>query len=367
MFLKRLHGLVTLQNGLRDWSGFVELSPEEKSVGPNRVYELSDHSESWIYDFHWKRPAPKVDAVGCHFLRDVQLWAPSIVVHAGHLIGDGMITDYDNWKSAPALQEDGLFSIPRPIDRIIDRPMLIADGAYSIWGHWIVDYLPRFAIARRLLGSFFDELVVPLPHNVPHWVVALLERICFVRPDNIIQYRPYAERLISDRAVVPSYAYSGEYTLHSFFRRFYRAQLPLISGPRRRICVSRSGPAVAHSNRKFPLRDCFEDMAKDRGYLVVQPETLSISEQIALFADASVVLGEHGSGMHSAVFSDPRTVIACIGFWNAIQLHIGYVCRHRNVYLTRGCIWPSDGQPDFQINVTEPSLVALFDQIDRLS
>ena len=37
------------------------------------------------------------------------------------------------------------------------------------------------------------------------------------------------------------------------------------------------------------------------------------------------------------------------------------------VYLTRGCIWPSEGQPDFQLAVTEEDLASFLDKIDEMS
>ena len=359
----------TVQDAFTTWQGFVQLCPEETPIGPNRIYELDDHSDgAWSYDFHWRRPAEKVDAIGCSFVRDVELWGSSIAVHAGRLIGYGVEADLDNWRPLTPLREDGFFDIPAPIDRVLDRPVLIADGHnVSTWGHWLVEYLPRFAIARDLLGMRFDELLVPLPFHIPDWAIDLLESTCSVRRSNIVRYRAYAERLICPHAVVPSYSYSGIYTFHSFLRRFYHRLRPQLIGPRTRVCVSRAGVIPTGGNRRFPLRKRFEDMAKDRGYQIVRPETLTLSDQINLFANATVVIGEHGSAMHNAVFCDPGTVVGCIGFWNPIQLHLGYVCQHRNVYLTRGCIWPSEGQPDFQLAVTEDDLASFLDKIDELS
>jgi hypothetical protein len=348
---------------------FIEVFPAETSPGPRKIFELWDGSgRHWTYNFHWKRPAAEVEAVGCHFMRDAALWAPSVVVQDGGLVRLGNVADEDNYRVVPPFRPDGTFDVPTPHDRVVDRPLLIADGVgHAIWGHWIVDYLPRFAFARDLLGPHIHEFLIPLPVNAPDWTIDLLGFACGIRPEAIIRYNPFAERLIAPRAVLPSYGYSGEYTFHSAVRGFYQGLRPAVTGPRRRICISRAGKLVAGSNRQFPLRDRFEAMASARGYMIVRPETLSLAEQIAVFADASVVIGEHGSGMHNAVFCDPQTVVACIGFWNAIQLQLGLLCGHRNVYLTRGCVWPSEGQPDFRLDVSEADLAALFEQVDRLT
>jgi hypothetical protein len=358
-----------IQDAFATWRGFVQLCPGETPKGPDRIYELDNRSDgAWGHDFHWKRPAAKVEAIGCNFVPNIELWAPSIAVHAGYLIGYGVDADQDNWRSLPALNNDGFFEAATPVDRVIDHPLLIADGtAHSTWGHWIVDYLPRFAIARDLLGARFDEFLVPLPFETPDWAINLLRSICSVRPHNIIRYKPFAERLIAARAVIPSYSYSNTYTFHSFLRRFYHQLRPQTDKSNIRLCVSRGGDFVSGSIRRFPLRSRFEDMAENRGYQIIRPEALSLADQIRLFADASVVIGEYGSGMHNAVFCDPHTIVACIGFWNPIQLHIGYVCEHRSVYLTRGCVWPGEGQADFQLAMTEESLTSFFDKIDELN
>ena len=359
---------IPLQDAFSTWQGFVELSPEEPTIGPNRIFELDDRADSeWTYDFHWKPPADRVEATGCNFVRDIELWAPSIAVHAGQLVGYGAVADFDNWRAAPAFKQGGFFDVPAPVDRIIDRPMLIADGVtYSTWGHWIIDFLPRFAIARALLGPKFDDLTIPLPFDAPDWITDLLETTCSVRTSNIVRYRPYSERLICAHAVIPSYSYSGIHTFHSFLKQFYQRLQPANILPRSRLCISRGGIAHTGSNRQFPLRARFEDLAENRGYQIVRPETLSLSDQIALFANAAVVIGEHGSAMHNSVFCAPDTIIGCIGFWNAVQLQLGYVCHHRNVYLTRGCAWPSDEDSSFRLGVTEDDLVSFLDKIDDL-
>jgi capsular polysaccharide biosynthesis protein len=35
-------------------------------------------------------------------------------------------------------------------------------------------------------------------------------------------------------------------------------------------------------------------MASAHGYTMIRPETLSLAEQVAVFSDGSVVIGEHG-------------------------------------------------------------------------
>lgn len=356
-----------LADAWRDWSGFVELLPGENGPERNKIFELDDNpGHEWLHHFHWKPPAAQVSAVGCGFVRDISLCGPSIVVYQDQFVGYGVDADQDNWRGRePAIR--GYYGDQPPHDRFIDRPVLVADGrAYATWGHWIVDYLPRFAIAHDLLGALFHELAIPMPDDTPLWVIDLMTSTCGVRLENILRYQPFNDRLICGRAIIPSYAYSMTYTFHRFFREFYARLRPPVGAPSMKICVSRAGRLVAASNRRFALRERFEQMAAERGYLVVKPETMFIADQINLFSSASIVIGEHGSGMHSAVFSGSGTVVGCIGFWNPIQLHIGYALGHQNVYLTRGCIWPTAQNDVFDLAVSEGDLERFFDRVEVL-
>lgn len=75
----------------------------------------------------------------------------------------------------------------------------------------------------------------------------------------------------------------------------------------RKLCISREG--IVGSDRVFPLRETFEAMAVERGYEIIRPENISIIDQAKVFSEASIIIGEHGSTMHNAVFSCAGTVV----------------------------------------------------------
>lgn len=367
--LQSLCPLLSRDQALCHYPGFVELRPQEPATKPDLIDELDDNVENaWKRHFHWKQPATEIARLGCYFVQNVQLWAPGVAVHDNRLLTDGSETDRGTQSTLPDLHPDGFFDIATPIDRVIDRPILIADGVnYRIWGHFLVEYLPRFAIARELLGEFFDELVIPLPEAMPDWATELLSLTCGVRPEAILRYRPMEERLICPQAVIPTYCYSGQFTFHSFMADYFGRFRADAASATRKICISRGGGSIAGSSRKFPERQAFENLAAIFGYEVVHPEDMTIAEQIAIFAEAAIVVGEFGSGMHNALFSKPGTIVGCLGFWNPIQLHIGFVCEHRSVYLTRGCIWPDKDSHLFQLNISLDSLKSFFERIERIT
>ena len=53
-------------------------------------------------------------------------------------------------------------------------------------------------------------------------------------------------------------------------------------------------------------------MMESRGFTVLQPETLTVTEQIRRFRSADVVIGEQGSGLHNTAFSARGVRVLCL-------------------------------------------------------
>jgi hypothetical protein len=349
---------------LAKWQGFGMLRPAEPSASSVPVHELVEGSDStWHYRLPWRKPHSIVPALGCHFLTDIALWQPGVATHQGHFINDNSISahvalTYIEGKTATFTNP----SLPR---RDIDRPALLIGGpGYLIWGHWLVEFLPTVAIARETLGPTFDDCVIPLPQDTPDWVVELLAHTCGVKPESIIRYHPHSEYLHLAKAVRPTFSFAGEYTFHSFTRTFYEGLRVKTNGPRKRLCVSRGNAPYADA-RPFPKRSKFEAFARERGFDIVHPETLSLPDQIALFGRAEMVIGEYGSGMHSTVFCNTDTIVGCVGRWNAAQMRLGELFHHQGVYLTRGCSPPGESRA-LRLDVTEDDLASFVNRVVSL-
>lgn len=179
---------------------------------------------------------------------------------------------------------------------------LITQHADHVWGHWLVDVLPRLEIVRRLnpeITFAFSNLLACSGE--------LLEQTGF-RPERIIFYDPYRTVLKADRFFVPGYV--------RFANAFASAAGPIfasMSGHTRiranRIYVSR---AYLREGSTILNHQEIEAMFIRHGFRVVHPQTMSIDEQIRTFSCASHVAGEYGSGLHSSVFSASGTPVLCL-------------------------------------------------------
>jgi len=76
----------------------------------------------------------------------------------------------------------------------------------------------------------------------------------------------------------------------------------------RRIYISRAGFAHRSSSTRVMLNEA-ELIARlaERGFQIVEPETMPAREQIATFSAASLVVGPSGSGMFNVAFCHPAT------------------------------------------------------------
>jgi capsular polysaccharide biosynthesis protein len=78
------------------------------------------------------------------------------------------------------------------------------------------------------------------------------------------------------------------------------------SGPRRRIYVTRTH---AGNSRVVVNDEEVTALLESRGFVSVDPGSLSVAEQIRTFATAEVVVGAHGAALANLVFVRPGTAI----------------------------------------------------------
>ena len=280
---------------------------------------------------------------GCSFLRDLELSGSGYLFSRGRFVREHVnISDVAlRWLGQPDFFDNPLTQ-PRKNRVVINEPTLLVFGpGSSIYGHWLLDFMPRIVIAQQLLGAALDDFVLPLPSDTPAWVVRMIHLFCGIEPARFRYYARHDDIVVCTRACIPSYAHSGrrgDYILHPMMRSFYaRFGNPGARRTKRRICISRRDQErqTLGTWRIFETREMMERMALARGYEIVQPELMSFPEQIELFRLANCILGEHGSGMHAAVFADPGTTVATVGAWNRHQFNIAAAFEQRAICMNR--------------------------------
>lgn len=224
--------------------------------------------------------------------------------------------------------------------RDLDEICLVLSGAgANVYGHFLLEMLFRVLVARRLLGPDLAGLPVLLDADATGWARRILAEEFGIGAARLREVAIHGERVRLRGALVPGYLYQvdGFHPLVGELLDGFLAELPPLAPPvsGQRLFVLRP----ADSNPAAPRRACRNEVelaeiaARRHGFVVVSPERLPWRAQIALFAQATHLVGLWGSGMHSALFCRPGTTVAMLGMTNLAQSHIGALRGHRNAYL----------------------------------
>lgn len=283
-------------------------------------------------------PEGTIDPIGCNFLEQVEIFG------SGYPFCDGVfLLEWSHvsqvaqqWLRNVDWQDNPLVIGPLRRRRISEPVLFVFGPGFPIYGHWLIDYLPKVAIAKAVLKDAFPAYRIPLPADTPDFVFDTIVEMCGVDRAQFLTFDRLKESLFCESACVPTVAYSGEYRFHPFFAEFYKSHVqPSPAPPHRRLCLSRRNYEAGTRSlwRVLDQRALFEEMAVARGYEIVCPEDLSIAEQIALFDSAACIVGEYGSALHNSIFMRPGTTVGALILRNAIQLTLGYLNRQQCVFM----------------------------------
>ncbi|MCX2564753.1 glycosyltransferase 61 family protein [Acetobacter thailandicus] len=219
--------------------------------------------------------------------------------------------------------------------RYIEEPLIISFGAgYGCYGHYIVDDIPRLALSKKLLGDLeFYSRKILIPKKTPVWALEILKFFFNLSDDNFITFDHETEFVRSKDCIVPSFCHR-DYNFHPFLRDFYTSFHNNNTVPHKRICVSRKGWEDHKINQRvFESQSIFEEIAKMRGFEIVHPETMNISDQIKLFSETRCQIGEHGSGQHASVYNKFGMTVGTVNPLTEIQTNLGRIYGDTNILL----------------------------------
>ena len=188
------------------------------------------------------------------------------------------------------------FAPDAPASVVSDPRSVVFAGHLSYhFGHFILESLSRLWFAaqhpeRPIVWACRPEPVPPPWHG---WQRQILD-VLGLRNEVLLLTQPTRFRSVD----VPE----PGYRVKDFFSRQHADFLAVYPArprdPDCRIWLSRSGSDSEYRSLHAPR---LEQELSGRGWRVVQPETLSVSEQLELLATAGRVAGEQGSAFHLLV------------------------------------------------------------------
>ncbi|MGC9270182.1 glycosyltransferase family 61 protein [Acidiphilium sp.] len=335
---------------------------------PAPLPRLAIEDAAFVSD-HWRRyhaeapSRPPFDLAALGPL-PVRLNGPGLIWSAGRLLDDNAIMPV---YVRPEIDRPGstLLSAATALPvRRERRPGLVFHGwGVRVYGHFLIEMLPKLLLARRFPALFATTAPV-LDRQMANWMIDMLHRYCGIDPARAIWFDSATEQLDLDQAIVlPLLTRVGGYhpLVAELIDDFVATTALPPDAPRPRLFVARgdfTNPAAPW--RRLANEPDLAAIAAERfGFTVIQPETLDFAAQIGLFAQANIILGQAGSGMHNALFAPPGAITGMLRFPAPDQSAIAALRGQGIAYLTEGI---SEIQP--HVFHADPALFTGF--VERL-
>jgi capsular polysaccharide biosynthesis protein len=208
----------------------------------------------------------------------------------------------------------GTLPTRRTVDRRLQRPVVSLTGVQSCaYFHWFADYLPRVRGIEwyaETTGTYPDVLVPP---DRPSWMTASIVHVGL--PDErLVEWN--GDRAVAERFVLPSVPRKADTNHVTYDPRALRwvgdrirSHVGLESGERNRILITRRSATT----RRFVNEDELVSALSPLGFEPVDLTQLSFEEQVALFANAEIVVGAHGAGLINTIYATNTKVFEIFG------------------------------------------------------
>ena len=169
--------------------------------------------------------------------------------------------------------------------------------------HWMVDYLPRIDLFKK--SRFCQDALFIVHQDLTSFQLESLALLSIAQ-DRLIRKKS-EEWLLCDTLYLPAYA-SKTGNVHPESIAFLRDKLlkPLIEG-------EKEGPKYVYLSRRDSVNRQIvnelevENFLRERGFTIIVPGHMSLTEQIRAVAHANIIVLTHGAAIANLIFA-PRDV-----------------------------------------------------------
>jgi hypothetical protein len=235
----------------------------------------------------------------------------------GHiLINNKMIEQFVWDQRYDLLLQDMSAQQQLRIQKVSGRVAVIAQFGYNNYFHFLNEILGRLALLE-IHHIEYDWLYVPV--EMPY--IKELLQLWGVDPVKIISPQDDIFCLEADELIVPSllsntsagHNHAGSF-IHPITMSYVRDKLLKAIEQKsidcsqfsKKIFISRKD---AYASRRILNEDEIFALFKKKGFVRYELAKMSVAEQIMLFAQAEIVVGEQGSGLTNVLFCRPQTKV----------------------------------------------------------
>lgn len=205
-------------------------------------------------------------------------------------------------------------------------PLMFTPMLHKWHSHFMIQCLPRVNIAR----AFDEDVKILIPHDLRAKQLEMLQVLGF-GSDRLVRMPPnclvQADKLIVPRAWRLAFTAS---TLDVYQEIADKLDFKAIKSPKR-ILISRESRKSWRNMLNYESLQSL--LVKDHGFQVVAPERLSLTEEVATYANADIVVGAEGAGMYGAVFSKPGSAYLTICDEDYVMVILATIAERRGIDL----------------------------------
>jgi hypothetical protein len=303
----------------------VEVAPGGLPVVCRAPRSLGDGAER---DLHWRSRSAYV---AC--FRNARIRSRS---HAIEWEGECLL-DFEGWELEqiddrleldPAIfrsEGDAVWLIDegRAPSLRVQRGFMLTGFHTRAFGHWMWEYLPKYLCA--LEAGCLPALAVLVDEDMPQTHREILERL-LPPGSEVVQVDTFASVQVDELWCAPSLCYmphapvaNERFRLDLYaappgrflpvMRRLQQAFRDAGNGPHdgRLFLARRSG-----QHRRLENAEAIQDIAKQRGFMVVHPQALDFAQQAERVRRARYVVAPEGSALYLLFLARPGTRVAIL-------------------------------------------------------
>ncbi|GAB3296459.1 DUF563 domain-containing protein [Epidermidibacterium keratini] len=219
------------------------------------------------------------------------------------------------YRSADTSWFSSVMDLAHRPDAVVDEPCLVMKQTWDAnYGHWLIDSFARLAAAREVLPLPQMQVLVNLVPS-PAMTEVITAALSLLEVD-AAQIRVQSTPPIRLRdAYYPGPVSQAPLIKHPAAIEFLRSladRARELGGtnhaPGGRIYLSRNSTG----RRRLLNEDDIVEAAADLGYVRLQPEAMSLIDQICTFATATHVVGNMGASFSNLAFSPPGVSVLCL-------------------------------------------------------
>ncbi|MEB3357531.1 MAG: tetratricopeptide repeat protein [Synechococcales bacterium] len=268
----------------------------------------------------WPHPAPTFVATLTNgrawVAPQVNSWrvcdAIAVFTAEGDVLGDLSRSYPWNLPGCPQnpLLRHRLLQLPQlpPVETIKGTIVLLSALSGHVYYHWMMDVLPRWGLVQRS-GLSLDDIDYVVVNSQQRAFQADSLRRLGIPAQKIIESDRHPH-LQADRLVVPSFPGHFDWvpaaTL-TYLRQVFLPGCGSAAAPCRpqRLYISRQQASYRRILNEADVLAVLQPL----GFVPVVLESLSLPEQVALFAQAQAIVAPHGAGLTNLAFCQPGTQV----------------------------------------------------------